>query len=158
MIRADNKTMIRGLERETAQHIGWFELMKHGEWGRLDRHDVLADAGRSGNGNSAKGFIQPPVTGVGHQVIVASDGVEVRALDDNRQVRWNLALDGKLVTRLEAAVGRKLLRDQFVPKLHGAVPRIIIESMFLPNKLVGVVKIAIRFGFSPGRDIHVIQE
>src|SRR5258708_38463570 len=125
--------------------------MKQRGWGRLDSDPIISRARKIGDPDWAKGLVEPPVPSRGgNRTSITGDSVEVGALDRDSQIGRDLALDRKPVTGLEAAVRRKLFRDELILELHGAIPRVALETVFLPDELVSLVKVDVRFGLTAG--------
>src|SRR5664279_502439 len=130
--RNNDEALVRCLQCKVAQHTRRLQFMEHRERRSLDRDNVLADPGSGGDADPTKSLIQPPVVVFGfHLLVVAGDGVEVRALDNDRQVFGHRLFDTEFVARAEATARREGLPDEFVLELHGAIPRIALHACLL---------------------------
>ena len=100
LIRCDHKSLRRILECKITQHIRRFQFMINGKGRGLDRDSIAPCFCQGRNIHAAKCLIKPPLRFVPlDRVTIAGDGVEIRPLNDNRQVVRHGLFNGKGIGR-----------------------------------------------------------
>ncbi len=119
-------------QRKITNHIGRLNLVEYGHGTGDECHDVFANLRRAGQVNASESAVQPPlVLGRLDALPIAGDLVQIRAFDDDGQVRGHTLLDPKAIADLEAAVGWERAADDLVTELHAIVPRVFRPAVVL---------------------------